>query len=107
MRTPDFDVDASSVEDALELAFAVCNSYPGELVCPADYAEAVAAYRARRFRSLSVGDLVRVRGEGVDITFRCATLGWSPADPPAEPPEVEDAADGAPGAGDDTRPSEP
>lgn len=82
MTAAEFDVDAASAGEALEVAWAVCNSYPGELFCDVRYAAVVSSYREARHRSLSVGDLVRVRAEGTDLTFRCAPFGWSPAEAP-------------------------
>jgi hypothetical protein len=78
----DFEVDASSTDEALETTFAVCNSYPIELVCLAHYAPVVAEYRRAGHRSLSVGDRVRVRAPGLDRTFQCAALGWTDAHSP-------------------------
>lgn len=95
MKAADFEVEAGSVDEALDIAWAVCNSAPGELFCPARYADVVSEYREARHRSLSVGDLVRVRGDSADFTFRCDEFGWSPADSPATPE--------APRRGDDAR----
>ena len=57
-------VEADSPRAAAEVAFAVCNSYPGELHCDARYADDVAAYRSPpatvHRRSLSMGDVVSV-----------------------------------------------
>ena len=91
IKAIEFDVDAADVDEALDTAFAVCNSYPEELSCPPAYADVVARYRASRYRSLSVGDRVRVQGAELDRTFRCAGLGWSEAEPP-------EAATSEPGA---------
>jgi hypothetical protein len=77
---------------AAEVAFAVTNSYPDELHCPARYRDDVVLYRAAGYRSLSVGDLVAVRplrGEGEQVRsipltelelgrywLGCGPLGW-------------------------------
>lgn len=82
IKAADFEVEAGSVDEALGIAWAVCNSAPGELFCPTLYADVVSEYRGARHRSLSVGDLVRVRGDGGDLTFRSEPTGWSPADAP-------------------------
>lgn len=97
MKAADFEVDAGSVDEALDIAWAVCNSAPGELFCPARYADVVSAYRKARHRNLSVGDLVRVRGDGGDFTFRCDNFGWSPAEAPATS-EARDAGGDARGS---------
>lgn len=55
-----FKVEAKDHLSAAEMAYAICNSYPDELHCHADYEPVVAAYRAEGYRSLSVGDLVMV-----------------------------------------------
>jgi hypothetical protein len=54
---------------AAELVFAILNSYPEELHCPAEYAPIVAEYRKQKNRSLSVGDLL--------VIHRLET--WSPS----------------------------
>lgn len=77
---PSFDFEAMDGPDdeLLELAFAVCNSYPGEMHCDRSYAATVAEYRARRHRSLSVGDTVTIIRNGVaGPSYRCASAGWT------------------------------
>lgn len=48
--------------EACELAYALCNSYPGELHVAAEYSREVELYRRFKNRSLSVGDVVSVDG---------------------------------------------
>ena len=89
MKAVEFDVDAAGVDEALDTTYAVCNSYPEEMSCPPAYADVVATYRAFRYRSLSVGDRVRVQGTDLDRTFRCDGVGWSDAESPEdETPEA-------------------
>jgi hypothetical protein len=71
-------VDADTHERAAEVAYALCNSYPEEMFCAAEHAGQVAAYRANRLRSLSVGDVVVVDGHA----FAYVPLGCKPVGPP-------------------------
>ena len=49
--------------EVAEVAYAITNSYPEELWGPArHYPELVAAYRAEKLRSLSIGDVVVLDG---------------------------------------------
>jgi hypothetical protein len=78
--TFEFDlVDASPDLAACELAFAICNSSPDELFCPQEFAPVVADYRARRLRSLSVGDTVALTKDGVTRHYRVASFGFERA----------------------------
>jgi hypothetical protein len=43
-----------------DVVYAICNSYPDEMFCAAEFHPQVEAYRAGRNRSLSVGDLIRI-----------------------------------------------
>jgi len=80
------EVAAAGAEAACEFAFAVCNSYPQEAFGVArEHLELVAAYRKRRNRSLSVGDVVVV-GE---VAYCCDRFGWQRLE---RPPVLEGAA---------------
>lgn len=67
-------------EAAAETAYAICNSYPGELFCSTIYADDVALYRRDKNRSLSVGDAVTVDG----VWYVCGDFGWNRIDNPAD-----------------------
>ena len=67
-----FKVSASTEDQALDVAFAVCNSHPEELHCDERYADDVRFYRNSGNRSLSVGDCVKVNGR----LFSCEPMGW-------------------------------
>lgn len=71
-----FAAEGESHESLCELAFAIANSYPGELHCPEAFEEVVVRYRAERHRSLSVGDVVTVDGAG----YMCAAMGFRSLD---------------------------
>ncbi len=77
VRVFDLHVEADQPAAAAEVVFAVANSYPDELVCDPRYAEEVAAYRAAGLRSLSVGDVLLIRGDADDETsWACLPAGW-------------------------------
>ena len=72
-----FELESTgAVEADLELAFALCNSTPGEIFAPVTerHVRIVEFYRSHGARSLSVGDLVTVDGQ----TFACASFDWEP-----------------------------
>jgi hypothetical protein len=64
---------------AAETAYAICNSYPGELHCSVIYADDVDLYRRYGNRSLSVGDAVTVDG----VWYVVADFGFSKIDNPS------------------------
>jgi hypothetical protein len=65
--------DGTTPEVAAGWMFGVCNLDPCELA-DVDAAQIARAYRARRLRSMSVGDVV-VAGE---VPLACASSGWEP-----------------------------
>jgi hypothetical protein len=71
-----FEAEAINAEDACEVAFAVCNSYPDELHCPNVFIDAVERYRNDKNRSLSVGDIVRIYDGLTWVLYSCERAGW-------------------------------
>jgi hypothetical protein len=71
-------VDASTHDEAANIAFGVCNSYSGELHCGPEYRDDVLLYRASGHRSLSVGDVVKVArlSKADEAWMGCAPIGW-------------------------------
>jgi hypothetical protein len=80
----DLTVEATSLETAAEVVFAIANSWPDQLLCNPRYAPEVAAYRAAGcphcrsgMSSLSVGDVLRIRaGGGSETWWACAWTGF-------------------------------
>ena len=70
----EFTVDATSPLAACEIAYAVTNSSPDEMHCPARYREVVETYRdIGHFRSVSVDDILEVDG----VRYACARFGFT------------------------------
>lgn len=65
-----FDVDEPSVFEAIELTWAICNSYPDEMFCMAEYRPIVEQYRAACHRSLSNGDYVMLQNGDVTRIYK-------------------------------------
>jgi hypothetical protein len=69
----EFSVDATSPLAACEIAYAVTNSSPDEMHCPARYRDTVETYRnIGHFRSVSVDDILAVDG----VRYACARFGF-------------------------------
>jgi hypothetical protein len=69
----EFIVDATSPLAACEIAYAVTNSSPDEMHCPARYRDTVETYRnIGHFRSVSVDDILAVDG----VRYACARFGF-------------------------------
>jgi hypothetical protein len=74
VKAIEFTIKTTSPEAACEIAYAVTNSYPDDLHCPATYSDVVRTYRSLGgFRSVTVDDILEVDGE----RFICARFGFA------------------------------
>jgi hypothetical protein len=74
VKAIEFIVQTTSPEAACEIAYAVTNSYPNELHCPAVYLDVVRTYRdIGGFRSVTIDDVFEIDGE----RFICARFGFA------------------------------
>jgi hypothetical protein len=70
----EFVVDATSALAACEIAYAVTNSTPDDMHCPARYRDVVETYRdVGHFRSVSVDDILEVDR----VRYACARFGFT------------------------------
>lgn len=65
-----FDLATPAIDEAIGLAWAICNSYPDEMFCDAEYRPIVEQYRAACHRSLSNGDYLMLQDGDVSRLYK-------------------------------------